>query len=45
MTTHDKLEWPNFEGVPEEDALISRRPRGQKLARYVWWDGIINKFC
>jgi branched-chain amino acid aminotransferase len=43
MTSHDKLEWPNFEGVPEEDALISRRPRGQKLSRYVWWDGEIRE--
>lgn len=36
-------EWPNFDGVPEEDALISARPRGQKLARYVWWDGEVRE--
>src|SRR6478752_7670216 len=43
MTSLDKLEWPNFEGVPEEDPLISARPRGQKLARYVWWDGEVRE--
>ena len=42
MTSLD-TEWPNFEGVPEEDALISARPRGQTLARYVWWDGEVRE--
>jgi branched-chain amino acid aminotransferase len=42
MTPLD-TEWPNFDGVPEEDALISARPRGQKLARYVWWDGEVRE--
>jgi branched-chain amino acid aminotransferase len=42
MTSLDK-EWPNFAGLPEEDALISTRPRGQKLARYVWWDGEVRE--
>ena len=42
MTSLDK-EWPNFDGVPEDDALISARPRGQKLARYVWWDGEVRE--
>jgi branched-chain amino acid aminotransferase len=41
MTSLDK-EWPNFDGVPEEDSLIGTRPRGQKLARYVWWDGEVR---
>ena len=36
-------EWPNFDGVPDEDSLISARPRGQKLARYVWWDGEVRE--
>src|SRR6187397_947533 len=36
-------EWPNFDGVPEDDSLISARPRGQKLARYVWWDGEVRE--
>ncbi len=36
-------EWPNFDGVPDEDALITARPRGQKLARYVWWDGEVRE--
>jgi branched-chain amino acid aminotransferase len=42
MTSLD-TEWPNFDGVPEEDSLISTRPRGQKLARYVWWDGEVRE--
>jgi branched-chain amino acid aminotransferase len=42
MTSLD-TEWPNFAGVPEEDALISGRPRGQTLARYVWWDGEVRE--
>jgi len=37
------LEWPNFDGVPEDDSLTSSRPRGQKLARYLWWDGDIRE--
>lgn len=36
-------EWPNFDGVPEDDVLITERPRGQKLARYVWWDGELRE--
>ncbi len=42
MTSLDK-EWPNFDGVPEDDALISGRPVGQRLARYVWWDGEVRE--
>lgn len=42
MTSLD-TEWPNFSGVPEEDSLISGRPRGQTLARYVWWDGEVRE--
>jgi branched-chain amino acid aminotransferase len=32
-------EWPNFDGMPDEDALTRARPKGQKLARWVWSDG------
>jgi branched-chain amino acid aminotransferase len=35
-------EWPNFEGMPEDDALTAARPRGQKLAPWIWWDGEIR---
>jgi branched-chain amino acid aminotransferase len=42
MTPLDK-EWPNFDGVPDDVALTSARPRGQKLARYLWWDGEIRE--
>jgi branched-chain amino acid aminotransferase len=42
MTSLD-TEWPNFDGVPEDDALISMRPRGQRLARWVWWDGEVRE--
>jgi branched-chain amino acid aminotransferase len=35
-----EFEWPSFAGVPEDDVLtLSQRPRGQALARWVWWDG------
>lgn len=37
---HD--EWPNFAGVPEDDSLTSSRPKGQKLARFLWLDGEIR---
>jgi branched-chain amino acid aminotransferase len=37
------IEWPSFIGVPEEDALPLRRPQGQALARYIWWDGDIRE--
>ncbi|HEY4158554.1 MAG TPA: branched-chain amino acid transaminase [Polyangiaceae bacterium] len=36
-------EWPNFDGVPEDDGLTASRPSGQKLARFVWWDGEIRE--
>ncbi len=32
-------EWPNFSGVPEDDALTMSRPKGQTLAHWVWSDG------
>src|SRR3954471_10016129 len=36
-------EWPNFDGVPDDDSLTAARPRGQKLARYLWWNGDIRE--
>jgi branched-chain amino acid aminotransferase len=39
-----EFEWPNFAGVPEDDALnLSQRPRGQALAGWVWWDGVLRE--
>ncbi len=42
MTALD-TEWPNFSGVPEDDALPLGRPRGQALSAWVWWDGELRK--
>ena len=36
-------EWPNFDGVPDDDSLTAARPRGQKLARYLWWNGDVRE--
>jgi len=36
-------EWPNFDAMPEADALTGTRPRGQTLARWVWWDGELRE--
>ena len=36
-------EWPNFAGVPEDDALTMSRPKGQTLARWVWQDGDLQE--
>lgn len=36
-------EWPNFHGMPDDDALTASRPRGQKLATWIWWDGEIRE--
>jgi branched-chain amino acid aminotransferase len=35
-------EWPNFHDMPEDDALTASRPRGQKLASWIWWDGEVR---
>jgi branched-chain amino acid aminotransferase len=37
------IEWPSLDGVPDEDHLSSARPKGQALARYIWWDGEIRE--
>lgn len=36
-------EWPNFAGVPEDDILTLPRPRGQTLARWIWWNGDLRE--
>ncbi len=36
-------EWPNFDGMPEDDTLTASRPRGQKLATWIWWDGEVRE--
>lgn len=36
-------EWPNFSGVPEDDILTLPRPKGQTLARHIWWNGEIRE--
>jgi len=34
------IEWPSFDGVPEDDALaVLTRPESQELARWIWFDG------
>ncbi|HEY5956613.1 MAG TPA: branched-chain-amino-acid transaminase, partial [Polyangiaceae bacterium] len=38
------IEWPNFTGVPEDDALtLFTRPESQELARWVWQNGEIRE--
>src|SRR6266542_2267873 len=37
------LEWPSFSGTPEDDELPLIRPKGQTLARFIWWDGEIRE--
>ncbi|MFO7180475.1 MAG: branched-chain amino acid transaminase [Pseudomonadota bacterium] len=36
-------EWPNFDDMPDDDGLTAARPRGQKLAPWIWWDGEIRE--
>jgi branched-chain amino acid aminotransferase len=36
-------EWPNFAGVPEDEAVPSARGDGQELAKWIWWDGEIRE--
>jgi len=42
MTPLDK-EWPSFDHMPEDDQLTAARPRGQRLARWVWYDGEVRE--
>jgi branched-chain amino acid aminotransferase len=32
-------EWPSFARIPIDEVLPAPRPKGQKLARFVWWEG------
>jgi branched-chain amino acid aminotransferase len=43
MTTPLDKEWPSFDQMPEDDQLTAARPRGQKLARWVWSDGEVRE--
>jgi branched-chain amino acid aminotransferase len=36
-------EWPSFARIPMDDVLPSPRPKGQKLARFVWWEGALRE--
>lgn len=36
-------EWPNFEGLSEDDTLTAARPRGQRLSPWIWWDGEVRE--
>ena len=36
-------EWPNFDAMPEDEAITGSRPRGQKLERFLWWDGELRE--
>lgn len=43
--THDSAleEWPSFARVPMDEVLPAPRPKGQKLAKYLWWDGAVQE--
>jgi branched-chain amino acid aminotransferase len=36
-------EWPSFARIPMDEVLPVPRPKGQKLARFVWWDGALRE--
>jgi branched-subunit amino acid aminotransferase/4-amino-4-deoxychorismate lyase len=36
-------EWPSFARIPMDEVLPVPRPKGQKLARFVWWDGALKE--
>jgi branched-chain amino acid aminotransferase len=36
------VEWPNFTQIPQEESLPMRRPKGQALSEYIWWNGDIK---
>jgi branched-chain amino acid aminotransferase len=42
-TAFNAAEWPSFSGTPEDDELPLTRPKGQTLARYIWWDGEVRE--
>ncbi len=35
-------EWPSFARMPIDELLPAPRPKGQKLARFVWWEGSLR---
>lgn len=35
-------EWPSFARIPMDEVLPAPRPKGQKLARFVWWEGSVK---
>lgn len=43
--THESAlqEWPSFARVPMDEVLPAPRPKGQKLAKFVWWDGAMQE--
>lgn len=36
-------EWPSFARIPMDEVLPAPRPKGQKLARFVWWEGEVRE--
>jgi branched-chain amino acid aminotransferase len=36
-------EWPSFARMPMDELLPVPRPKGQKLARFVWWEGSLRE--
>src|SRR5687767_13265360 len=36
-------EWPSFDHMPDDEQLTASRPRGQKLSRWVWYDGEVRE--
>jgi branched-chain amino acid aminotransferase len=43
--SHDTAvqEWPSFARIPLDEVMNAPRPKGQKLARFVWWDGSLKE--
>jgi len=43
--THESAmeEWPSFARIPIDEVLPAARPKGQKLARLVWWEGALKE--
>ena len=41
--THLDMEFPSFDGVPDEDLSLLSRPQSQELSRWLWFDGEIRE--
>lgn len=43
--THESAvqEWPSFARIPIDEVIPASRPKGQKLARFVWWEGSLKE--